>query len=218
MKSIANKCKLEDCKGVGTLTLKRERKFFRGLCANHYNQDIKQRRLNGEPSKNYRRPATIEGDIAKIPLGINAKDGYAIIDKEFAHLADVYNYCINPRYGYALTTVNNKVLHLHHQIVGKPPTGLVTDHINRNPLDNRKANLRFVTQKENVWNSREQNDNKSGFKHVSWANRDKVWRVEITRNGKKVFSGRFRCLKEAIDARDQRVNYLGECYYERNDS
>jgi len=45
-------------------------------------------------------------------------------------------------FGYAR---NGKHQKLHHLIVGKPPLPLVTDHINRNKLDNRKCNLRFVT-------------------------------------------------------------------------
>lgn len=34
---------------------------------------------------------------------------------------------------------------MHHAIIGKPKPGFVVDHINRNPLDNTRENLRFVT-------------------------------------------------------------------------
>lgn len=42
---------------------------------------------------------------------------------------------------------------IHHDVIGCPPTGLVTDHIDRNPLNNTKANLRFVTQRKNTQNN-----------------------------------------------------------------
>jgi len=39
---------------------------------------------------------------------------------------------------------------LHHAIMGTPAKGYVTDHINGNGLDNRKENLRFVTQLDDM--------------------------------------------------------------------
>lgn len=38
----------------------------------------------------------------------------------------------------------------HHMVIGVPPKGHVTDHINGDGLDNRKANLRHVSQSENM--------------------------------------------------------------------
>jgi len=53
---------------------------------------------------------------------------------------------------YAHRTVNGKTVTLHHAIMGIPENGLVIDHINGNGLDNRKCNLRIVTNRENCQN------------------------------------------------------------------
>jgi hypothetical protein len=48
---------------------------------------------------------------------------------------------------------------LHRELMGlQPGDKLVIDHINRDPLDNRKANLRAVSQSENTQNSRPHRD------------------------------------------------------------
>jgi hypothetical protein len=42
---------------------------------------------------------------------------------------------------------------LHQFVLGRAPKPLVTDHINGNKLDNRRENLRFVTQRVNCLNT-----------------------------------------------------------------
>lgn len=54
---------------------------------------------------------------------------------------------------YPAISIKGKYVKLHHIVMGKPPAGFVTDHINRNTLDNRRANLRFCTPQENSLNT-----------------------------------------------------------------
>lgn len=54
--------------------------------------------------------------------------------------------------GYAVTSIGGKRVKMHHLIMGKPPKGLVTDHISRNRLDNQRTNLRFVPVSVNAKN------------------------------------------------------------------
>ena len=50
---------------------------------------------------------------------------------------------------------HNRNIYLHHFLIGMPiDRSLQVDHINRNKLDNRKENLRFVTPQENALNKK----------------------------------------------------------------
>jgi hypothetical protein len=53
---------------------------------------------------------------------------------------------------YAHRTDHGKTIMLHHAIMGIPEEGLMIDHINGNGLDNRRCNLRVVTNRENCQN------------------------------------------------------------------
>lgn len=84
----------------------------------------------------------------------------------------------------------------HLWMKGEWPTA-ETDHINRNPLDNRWANLRFgVTRSDNMLNTGKRKDNTTGTTGVY---RNKPWEAQF--RGKRL--GRFWTKKEAIAAVDK---------------
>lgn len=163
-----------------------------------------------------KRPAIIEGNIAKIPLGVDAKDGYAIVDKEHSSL-DQYNWSL-ANIGYPITNINRTSILMHRLIMGNNPKGMVTDHINRVKLDNRKCNLRFISQQTNTMNAAVSVNNKSGYKGVSRYNiRGKAhgWVAVIHINGKKIHGGVFKNKVAAAKRYNElAIKYHGEHAYQ----
>lgn len=107
--------------------------------------------------------------------------------------------------------INGKqdTIQMHYEIMGKPPAGLMTDHINGQGTDNRRKNLRFVTSRQNQQN---QNNAKTSSKYpgVCWDKTRGKWMVGIKANGKRKFLGRFINEEEAFEAYKRAVNDLGE--------
>lgn len=90
-----------------------------------------------------------------------------------------------------------------HRILNKTPKGTITDHINRNRLDNRKKNLKTSNKSKNAINSKVRVDNTSGHKGVTWVERRKRWMAQIDVNTKHIGLGYFKEIKDAIIARRQ---------------
>lgn len=149
-------------------------KYCRGMCNRHYLQIQRHGKILDHTIYDA-RPAIIDGDIAKLPLNVNAKDGYVVVDKEFAHL-DKYKWGLNK--GYADTIIKGKTIKLHQLIIGKKE-GMFTDHINHDRLDNRRQNLRFVTPTQNSWNSSISKRNTTGYKGVKYHKVNKNWNARI---------------------------------------
>jgi len=62
---------------------------------------------------------------------------------------------------------------LLHRLILKPSVGMQIDHRNRNPLDNRRSNLRICTPSQNQMNRPKTKRNTSGFKGVTLDGRRK---------------------------------------------
>lgn len=87
---------------------------------------------------------------------------------------------------------------LHRLILNAPP-GVDVDHINGDPLDNRRANLRFVTHQQNMENRGATSRSRTGIRGVSPYSRNKAkpWRAEVRQHGRMVWRGFFPTLEEA---------------------
>lgn len=95
---------------------------------------------------------------------------------------------------------------MHHLLTGKS-----YDHADRNPLNNRRYNLREATMIENAQNHTRQKSNTSGIVGVEFRQSNNKWCANITVNKKRIWLGYFHNKKDAIIARLQaEKKYFGK--------
>lgn len=81
-------------------------------------------------------------------------------------------------------------IHLHQFIMNTTENNV--DHINHNPLDNRKSNLRVITVEQNSRYRESRNkNNKSGYRNVCWNKSYNAWVVQLQVNGKSTILAKF---------------------------
>lgn len=103
------------------------------------------------------------------------------------------------------TLENGKKQRLHHfilQVNDLHKVGLVVDHINGDSLDNRKSNLRIVSQQDNMHNLKP-NDEMKGIRVYSLVSGKLRYSARITVNYKQINLGTFDSLQEAQQARKE---------------
>ena len=142
------------------------------------------------------------------------KDGktFLVSAEDYEDFVYGYRFCLNDK-GYVMYSgtkdgLNNKRL---HRIIMDDPDGEFIDHINRDPLDNRRDNLRIVTQQENNMNLSMRKTNKSGIAGVYWYKNRNKWVAEIRYKYKKIHLGYFDNLEAAAKVREEaEIKYFGE--------
>jgi hypothetical protein len=92
-----------------------------------------------------------------------------------------------------------------HRVLLAAPKGLVVDHWNGDTLDNRRANLRLCTQRENTLNR--QSASLSGYRGVRQASGGR-WQAIITEAGRTAHLGMFDSPIEAALVYDRRCREL----------
>jgi hypothetical protein len=94
-----------------------------------------------------------------------------------------------------------------HQVLGFKGC----DHINRNPLDNRKANFRPANSSENNCNQNLQSNNTSGFIGVIWNEPAKLWEAFLMKNKEVKLQTYYSEKRNAIIARlKAEKEFMGE--------
>lgn len=133
--------------------------------------------------------------------------GAIIVDEEDEHLLEAHSWCFKDG-KYPLARIKGKNVYLHHLIL---KSTFLVDHIDRNPLNNRRSNLRPSNKSTNSMNSKLRTDNTSGIKGVSWNKEKSLWEVYITKNKNRHRLGYFKELKDAALKRaDAEMKVFGE--------
>jgi len=89
------------------------------------------------------------------------------------------------------------LIFLHKEII-EVPDGMVTDHINHDAMDNRRANLRAATHSQNACHTKKHSGvSRSKYKGIFWKKKHKKWVTRIMFEGKRMYLG---CFKNEIDA------------------
>lgn len=172
------------------------------LCWSHYLQMRRHGRIL-ERTKYTPNEYRVEGDVAYITLyeGERTPIAEAIIDVD--DLARVLKYkwhrAIRKGKIYAEAFMPGKTRFLHQFILGYKRYKNI-DHANANGLDNRKANLRFVSQHQNVLNANM--PSKSGRMGVNWRESRTCWVATIRING-KARNRHFKVFEDAVICRQQ---------------
>lgn len=125
----------------------------------------------------------------------------AIVDDIDYNLLDSFKWCFS--HGYATRTDSNSKKVYMHRVIRDSPKGYVTDHINRDRLDNRRSNLRTVTRTMNNLNRSPESNNYSKIKNIYWDKNSSKWRVKIGLGYKTIHLGRF------IDINDAKIALAG---------
>lgn len=77
-----------------------------------------------------------------------------------------------------------------HRVIVDAPDGLQVDHVNGDRLDNRRANLRLVTQAQNSQNHGARGG-ASLFRGVYWHSQRQRWMAQVKMAGKRHYLGLF---------------------------
>lgn len=150
-------------------------------------------------------------NVVEIPLDDNGKH-FAIVDEADFHLFVGRAWCLSLN-GYAIASDEANVS-MHRVILGlSAGDGMDADHIDRDRLNNRRANLRACSRSENCCNKAKPRGWTNPYKGVSFNKKRNYWHAQVKLRGKNHFVGAFTTALEAAVARDEYAAKLHGAFF-----
>ena len=146
-------------------------------------------------------------------IGYDSNNNHFYIDTEDFDKIKDYTWYVNQVSNYVVC-VNEKIY--MHNLILPCEIGFVADHINghKNRPDNRKQNLRQVTDQQNNFNRDKGSNNTSGFIGVGYDKEKNIYEAYIGLNYKTIHLGYFNSFTMAVKARiEAEIKYFGEHMY-----
>lgn len=135
---------------------------------------------------------------------------FTLVDDEDAKFAASFKWSASRTRNNVYAACKQKVdgkptsIYLHRLLLGITDPNVEVDHVNRDGLDNRRANLRPCTLLENRGNSAGHVSRKARFKGVFFEDfvKGRPWRARVAHGGKVVFEQNFYTDVDAAIAYD----------------
>jgi hypothetical protein len=131
-----------------------------------------------------------------------------IVDEELWYELSKIGWCLSREY--VGGSINKKTTLLHRYLKDAPDDKFV-DHIDGNPLNNKKSNLRLADEKENSYNKSKKQNSLNTYKGVNFVKDNNTYNASITKDGITYNCGYFNTEIKAVIAYNLKaVELFGE--------
>jgi hypothetical protein len=137
-------------------------------------------------------------DTAKLRIGGHRADSqgrytYALVSSEDKSLGQFKWSIHSAGYAYRLARENGRpeIRYLHREVMGLKRGEGVVDHINGNPLDCRRENLRVLASNALNLQNRKSGHGASSYRGVYRNKQAGKWVAQVVKDGKRYYGGAF---------------------------